>query len=161
MDKHTKKKEYFSAKLPLAIIIACIAVALLGGIGLTLSVWRLCAFKIRPVFDVVQDVVLLPVCAFCIGAPVSIIARSGYTITEKYLIQCFGLFHTRYEIREFSSMLLQSDSGKLTVYLGSQAISILIAPDKNDAFTRAVVAVKPDIDYGFTLTENPPENEQK
>lgn len=161
MDKHIKKKEYFSAKLPLAIIIACLAVALLGGAGFTLSLCRLLAFKIRPLFDVVKDVVLLPVCGFCIGASVSIIVRSGYTVTEQYLIQNFGFFRTRYAIKEFTSMLLQSDSGKLSVFLGNQAISVLIAPDKNEAFSRAVIAVKPDIDYGFTLTENPPENEQK
>ena len=160
MDKRNNKKEYFSAKLPVAVIIACIIVALLGGTGLVLSLYRLFAFKIRSNFDVVKDVILLPVCAFCIGAPVAIIARSGYTVTEKYLYQHFGFFRTRYEISEFNSMLLQTDSGKLTIYFHNQAVAVLIASDKNEAFTRAILAVNPNIEYGFTLTDNP-KNEQK
>lgn len=161
MNTKQTKKEYFSAHLPVWIIVACVAVALFGATAIVLSVWRLVSFEVRQPFDVVKDVVLLPIGLFCIATPLAIIFRSGYTVKNGILMQSFGFFRTKYEIKEISSLLLNSQEHKLTVYFEKNAVSILITPDKNEAFTRALIAQNPDIDYGFTLAENPPEEKKE
>ena len=157
MDKMNKKKEYFPARLPVLIIVACVAVAVLGCIGLGVSVWRLVFFSDKPreVFDIIKDVALLPIGAFCIATPVAILLRSGYTVTEKWLSQSFGFFQTKYDVKDIRTLLLISDSGKLTASLDGQTVAFLLSPDKNEGITRALMKVNPDIEYSFTLA--PPE----
>ncbi len=161
MKTNSKNNVYFPARLPVTIVIACIGVMLLGLGGMALSVWRLIAFPVRDVWDTVKDILILPIGGFCAVTPLTVVLRSGYTITDKRLTQRFGIFRTQYDIRDISSMVLNSESKKLTVYFQGQAIVPMIAPDTNEAFSRAILTVKPDIDYGFTLADNPPDNPQE
>ncbi len=159
MKNNRKSKMYFPARLPALIIVACIAVIALGGVGIGLSVWRLLRFDVRAVFDTVRDILLLPICTFCILTPLTIMLRSGYTVTDKTVLQHFGFFRTRYEVEQITALVLNSEKGQLTMEADGQAVVILIAPDKAEAFTRTLLSVNPDIDYGFTLSDNPPKDQ--
>ena len=155
MKNNAKTTNYFSAKLPIAIIIACFGVTLLGLAGGILCVWRIIQFGTRTPWDMVKYVVLLPVCAFCIVASLSIIFHSGYTITDTQLTQTFGLFRERFSVSEIRSALLNSQRDKLTLYTQqNQTVAVLIAPSENERFTRALMDANPNIEYGFTLADN-------
>lgn len=159
MKNANRKKEYFSARIPVWITVACAVVALLGVATVAVCVWRIVRFNAYKPWDVIKYVFLFPVGAFCMITALSVVFRSGYTITQNHLLQTFGLFRVKIPVAEIKSLLLNSDENKLTVYANEQTIAVLIAGDNNEKFARALLKVNPDIDYGFTLANKPEENE--
>ena len=51
-------------------------------------------------------------------------------------------------------MVLDSDTKKLTVYVGEEYSVLSLSPDWTDEFIKALQDVKPSIEFSFTLTEN-------
>ena len=159
MKKTNTKKTYFSARLPVWITLACIVVALLGVATIAVCIWRIVRFGAYKPWDVVKYVFLFPVGAFCVVAGLSVVFRSGYTITQTHFLQTFGLFCIKTPLSEIQSLLLNNDENKLTVYANEQTSVLRISPDDNEKFARALLAVNPDIEYGFTLADKPQNNE--
>ena len=157
MKKDKKTTVYFNIKLPVGILLACIGVAALGLAGCVLSIWRLINFGAGTPWDIVKYAVLIPVCVFCIVIALSVVFYSKYTITNAWLVQTFGLFHERFIIKEIRSVLLNSETHKLTVYTETQTIAVFITPNENERFVRALTNINPDIEYGFTLADKPDE----
>ena len=160
MKNKREKHTYIPAKFPALIIIACFTVVALGIVGATLSIWRIVHFGARTPLDIIKYVAIFPICAFCIAVPLSIVLCSGYTISPTTLTQTFGVFRTKLPVADISSILLNSDEGKLIVYANGQTITPLIALDNNEKLTRALMNANPDIEYGFTLTEKPEDKQE-
>lgn len=139
--------------------MACIVVALLGVSTIAVCIWRIVRFGAYKPWDVIKYVFLFPIGAFCVVASLSVVFRSGYTITQTHFLQTFGLFRIKIPLSEIKSLLLNTDENKLTVYANEQASVLRIAPDYNEKFARAVLAVNPDIEYGFTLADKPQDKE--
>ena len=67
----------------------------------------------------------------------------------------FGIIKSKFSVADFTSILLDTDSKKLTVYMGEEFFVVTTNPEWNNDFVQALREVKPDIEFSFTLTEAP------
>lgn len=153
----TENVKRFKMKFSPTIILLCIAVLALCGAGIALSVWRIVRFGINGFNDVIKYPFLIAVCIFCIVIVIGILIRSQYVVNEKAFITQFGIIKSKFAICEITSILLDRDLKKLSIYFGEQYSVLSVSPEWNEELVRALLAVNPNIDYGFTLTD-PPKN---
>lgn len=159
-NRFMKKKEAqtvkrFKIKFTPTIICLCIAILLLCGVGIGISVWRIVRFGINGFNDVIKYPFLIAVCLFCILIVVGILIRSQYIVDGETFITQFGIIKTKVSIKEMTSLLLDRDLYKLSIYFGEQFSVISVSPTWNEELVRALLDVNPSIDYGFTLAEPP------
>ena len=145
----------FKIKFSPIIIVLCIAILLLCGLGIGISVWRIVRFGIKGFNDVIKYPFLIAVCLFCIVIVIAILIRSQYIVDGESLVTQFGIIKSKFAIREITSVLLDCDLKKLSVYFGEQYSVISVSPEWNEELVRALLAVNPNIDYGFTLSDPP------
>lgn len=151
----------FKIKFSLTIILLCVAVYLLCVAGVGVSVWRILRFGVKEFIDFLKYPFLILVCLFCIVLVTSILIKSQYAVDGKYFISQYGLVKSKFLIKDITSITLDTDSKKLTVNFGEQFMVLSISPDYSEALVRALLAVNPNIDYGFTLAENKPSDEEE
>lgn len=65
----------------------------------------------------------------------------------------FGFIKSKFPIEKFTSVLLDTDSKKITVYMGEEFFVVTTNPEWNNDFVQALREVKPDIEFSFTLAE--------
>ena len=158
---NTGKVSVFPLKLSKLIIALCILCLGLCAAGIVVTTIRIINHGIFGVMDVLKYPLLLAVCVFCIVVVISILIRARYIVDEKSLITQFGLIKTTYVISDFTSITVDMQTEKMTVYQGENFFVISVKPEWKDDFIKAILAVKPEIEVDFTLTENkPPKNEK-
>ena len=162
MDKKQEQQNTrrFRIRFSPVIILLCVAVLLLCFLGIGVSVWRIIHFGIKGFNDVLKYPFLIAVCLFCIVIVVSLLIRSEYVATEKQFVIRFGIIKSKYEISDITSLLYDRDLKKLSVYFGEAYITVSVAAEWNEDLVRALLAVNPNIDYGFTLAEPPKDNDK-
>ena len=141
---------------PLMVILA-IAVLLLATAGCVLSVWRITQQGIHGFNDALKSPLLIAICIFGIVVVTAMLVRSQYVITETALIVQFGIIKSSFKVADFTSVLLDTDSKKLTVYMGENFFVVTTNPEWNNDFVQALRKVKPDIEFSFTLTDGEPD----
>jgi hypothetical protein len=137
---------------PLMIALA-IAVIVLCTAGTALSIWRVVKYGIRNFNDALKSPFLIAICIFGIVVVIAMFIRSRYVITQDTLIMQFGFIKSKFAIEKFTSVLLDTDSKKLTVYMGEEFFVVTTNPEWNNDFVQALREVKPDIEFSFTLAE--------
>ena len=140
------------------MIAIAIAVLVLCAAGIAVSVYRLVTYGIKEFDDVLQSPLLILVCIFCIVLVISMLAKSQYVIDGKDYITQFGFIKSRFPIKDITALVLDSDTKKLTVYIGEQYSVLSLNAEWNDAFIKALRDINPNIDFSFTLAE---ENKSK
>lgn len=146
--------EYFKFRFTKTVIGLAIAVLILCSVGIALSIWRIVAYGLNGAGDLLKSPFLILVCVFCISLVVSIFVCSRYIVTEEYFITQFGFIKSKFLMKDMTSILLNSDTNKLTVYMGEQQYFVLsIDPAWNDAFIAALRKANPNIEFSFTLAE--------
>ena len=159
MKKETSNKT-FKIKFSVAIVILCVAIYLLCVAGIAVSVWQIARFGIPEFLDALKYPFLILVSLFAIVLVTCILIRSQYVVEGKTLISQFGFIKSRFDIQSITSLSLDVTTSKLTVSFGEQFIVITVQASWQEDFIRAVLEANPNIDYGFTLTDTPPsENE--
>lgn len=153
--KEDSSVKRFKIKFSPAILVLCVAILLLCLVGIGVSVWRINRFGINGFNDVIKYPFLIAVCLFCIVIVISLLIRSQYLVNGETLITQFGIIKSKSSVKEITSILLDRDLNKLTVYFGEQYSVISVSPEWNEDLVRALLAVNPNIDYGFTLTDPP------
>lgn len=133
--------------LSITILLICLA-------GIGISVWRIFSFGIHSFNDVLKYPFLILVGGFCIAVVVAILIRSQYILDKEYLTAQFGFVKTKYDVKKITSLLLDTDSKKLTVNCGEEFFVLMLSNNWNEEFVRALLSVNPDIDYSFTLSDN-------
>ncbi len=139
---------------PIMVILAC-AVLLLCLAGIGLSVWRIIDEGIHGFTDALKSPFLIAICVFGIVIVTALLIRSQYVVTDEYLISQFGLIKSKFPLKDITSVLLDTDSRKLTVYMGEEYFVITTNPDWNNDMVQALRERNPKIDFSFTLTEKP------
>ncbi len=155
MKKQTapKKATIFKYRFtPLMIALAC-AVLMLCSVGIGLSVWRITRDGIHTPGDFLKSPFLIAICIFGIVIMISVLIRSRYIVTDSEFIAQFGLIKSKYAIKEITSLTLDTDTRKLAVYMGEEFFIVVISPEWNNDLVQALRAVKPDIEFNFTLSE--------
>ena len=153
-DIKTKPTGVFKIKFPITIILLCVAVYLLCGVGIGVSVWRIIHFGVKEFADVLKYPFLILVCLFCIVVVSSILIKSQYAVDDKYFTSQYGLIKSKFPVKDVTALTFDTDEKKLTVNFGEQFMVLSVNPDYSEALVRALLAVNPNIDYGFTLAEN-------
>ena len=154
-NQETQNVKRFKIQFSPAIFLLCIAVLLLCGVGIGVSVWRIVRFGIKGFNDVIKYPFLIAICLFCIVIVVSILVRSQYLVVGETFVTQFGIIKTKFLIRDITSVLLDRDLNKLSIYFGEQFSVVSVSPHWNEELVRALLAVNPNIDYGFTLSDPP------
>ena len=155
MKNNSSTTVYFSAKLPVLIIIACVSVAVLGLASIILCLWRILSFGAHTPWEIIKYAFLFPISAFCIFAALSVAFHSEYITTKTQLIQTFGLFRARIDIKDITSIVLNNENNALTIYAGTQTATLLLYANDNERFTRTLLNANENIQYSFILTDKP------
>lgn len=134
--------------LGIAVVVLCIA-------AIVISVWRICQFGINGFTDVIKYPFLILVCLFGIALILSVWLKSEYVIDKEYLWLKYGFIPNRYNVKDITAIVQDTDLQKLSIYFNEQYSVITIQPDWFEKFVRALLAVNPHIDYSFTLTDTP------
>ncbi len=155
MNKKMEKKtaKYFAYKFTTAMILLAIAILLLCGAGIAVSIYRITLTGIHEFSDVLQSPLLIAICLLCIVIVVAMLIKSQYIIDDTYYTTQFGFIKSKYKIKDVTSLVLNTDTKKLTVYFGNEFTVLSLSPTWQDEFIAAIREVKPDIDFSFTLAE--------
>ena len=144
--------KYFKFRFTPLMLILAIAVLILFTAGIALSVWRITKEGIHVFNDVLKSPFLIAICLFGIVVVVAMLIRSRYIITKDTFITQFGIIKSKFPVQDFTSVLLDTDNKKLTVYSGEQFFVVTTNPEWNNDFVQALREVKPDLEFSFTLT---------
>ncbi len=153
-NSSTPVRACFKYQFTKLMIVLAIAVLLLCGVGLGFSVYRIYAYGLRQFSDYLQSPFLIAVCLFCIALVVSMLVKSQYVITSTHYITQFGFIKSKFLIKDITALELDTDTGKLTVFVGEEFSVLSLSPKWSDDFISALRKVNPNIDFSFTLTEN-------
>ena len=91
---------------------------------------------------------------------ISVLAKSQYIVDETYYTTQFGFIKSKFLIKDVTKLELDTDTQKLTVYVGEQFSVLSLSPEWNHEFIAAIREVKPDIEFTFTLSETPTGEEE-
>lgn len=138
-------------KIQFTNLIICLAIAVLlfCAAGIVFSIYRIATLGITNMNDVLKYPFLILVSLFCIALVIGILVKSQYIIDETYLISQFGFIKSKFEIKKITSMLLNMDTKKLTVYYGEEFFVLSLQKDWTEVFARDLLDVNPAIEYSF------------
>jgi len=147
------KATYFTIKFSKTILVLAVAVLCLCVASIIVSILNMKRFGLNGFSDYLKYPFLLLVSVFCIAIVVALLIKSQYIIDETYFISQYGFIKSRYEIEKITSIVLDTDTNKLTVYMGEEFFVLSLNKEWNEKFVRALLNVKPSIDYSFTVAE--------
>lgn len=160
--KPTLETKYFKYKLTPTMIAIAVAVLVLCAAGIGVSAYRIYKSVGSWEFaDALKSPLLILICLFCIAIVIAILVKSQYVVTDKYYITQYGFIKSKFFIKDITSMELNTDTHKLTVYCGEQYSVLSLSPEWSEAFVRALLDVKPSITYTFTLADKEPDKKKK
>lgn len=146
-----KQAKYFKYKFTGMMISLLIVALVLCVAGLAVSIYRIYNEGINGFTSALQSPLLIVICVFAIVFIISVLAKSQYVVTEKHYISQFGFVKSRFLIKDVTKIELDSDTKKLTVFVGEEYMVLSIVPEQNDAFVQAMRSVNKNIDFTFTL----------
>lgn len=152
-DKKQTEIKCFPYKFTPLMLGLIVAVLLLCGAGIGVSIWRIVKFGIKDFNDVIKYPFLIAVCVFCIAFVISVFVRSQYVIKDNKLITQFGFIKSSYEIDKMTAIIFDRQTNKLTIHFGEEYAVFVVNPAWNDEFTRTILEINDKIDYSFTMTE--------
>ena len=117
------------------------------------SIYRIIQTSFSGFTDYLKSPFLLLVSLFGLAIVIAVLIKSQYVVDNRYFTTQFGFIKSKFEIKNITSIILNTDTQKLTVYFGEEFIVLSSAQDWNEEFVRALLAVNPNINYTFTLTD--------
>ena len=150
-----KQPQIFKIKLTNTMLLLCVAVFILCATGVGLSIWRIIKFGVNSFNDVIKYPFLIGVCLFCIALMIALLIKSQYVVDDTYFYTQYGFIKSRFTIKDVSALVYNTDEKKLTVQFGEEYTVVSVDPVWQEELVRAFLAVKPEIDYSFTLTQVP------
>ena len=153
-----KQTTYFRFQFSKAIILCCAAALALCAAAIALSVWRI--FKndgLHSFNDWLKYPFLILISVAGIIIVVALLIKSQYVVDDKNFITQFGLIKSKCALKDITSVLLDTETNKLTVYMGEAFSVISVQKSWNYDFVRALLKGNPDIDYSYTVKENKPD----
>ena len=152
MEQQTNYK-YFKYKLTVAMKLVAVAIILLCLAGICVSAYRIVKFGVRELMDTLQSPFLIVICLFCIVTVIAMLVKSQYIVTDTHYITQYGFIKSKFLIKDITSMVFNTDTKKLTIYSGEQYCVLSISSEWKDDFARALMDIKPDIEYSVTLAD--------
>ncbi len=153
--------KYFKIQFSKLTYVLIVGILLLSLASIGVALWQIIRFGLHGFSDYLKYPILLLISVFCIVVVISILVKSQYAVNKQHLITSFGFIKSKFPIQNITSLLLDTDTKKLTVHFGEEFIVLNIAQEWNEAFVRAVLEANPNAEYSFTMTENKPQNDGK
>ena len=150
-----KQPQFFKIKLTNTMLLLCVAVFVLCATGIGLSIWRIQKFGVNSFNDVIKYPFLILVCLVCIALMIALLIKSQYVIDDTYFYTQYGFIKSRFIIKDVSALVYNTDEKKLTVKFGEEYVILAVDPAWQEELVRAFLAIKPEIDYSFTLAQVP------
>lgn len=152
----------FPIKFTKSIIIAAIAVLILCVVGIGVSAYNIAKYGVAEFSDVLIYPFLILVSVFCIVVVVAVLIKSQYVVEDKTFITQFGFVKSKFAIKDFTAITLDTDTTKMTVNVGEEYFVLsLLKKEQNEELVRALLAVNPNIEYSFTFAETDGKNKKK
>lgn len=148
---------HFKYTLSTKMILLSVLAILLSIGGILLSVFRILENPVDSFLDALKSPLLILICCICIFIVLSVLIKSRYIVDGENYITQFGVVKSSFPIKQITAIVLDSDTHKLTIYVGERYSVLSLNPEWNDAFIDALRAVNPDIDFSFTLAQKPEE----
>lgn len=133
------------------MILLAIAAMVLCTIGIGLSIWRIIKDGIHDFNDLLKSPLLILISVFAIVVIIALLIRSQYVITKQSFTIQFGFIKNSFALSKITSLLLDTDSHKLTVYMGEEYFVVTTDPQWNNDLVQAVREHNPDVEFSFTL----------
>ncbi len=148
-----KDSKIYKIQFTKTIIALAIAVLIFCCAGIGFSIYQISLRGINGLREILKYPFLILVCIFCIVIVISILMKSQYLIDERYLTSQFGFIKSKYDIKNITSIVLDTDKNKLTIHCQEEFFIISVNKEWNEAFVRDLLAVNPNIDYSFTFSD--------
>lgn len=163
MKNQPQKKEVlrFPFRFSKTLKILSIAALFLCVLGVVVSVFRIVKYGVNGFNDFIRYPFLILICVFAIILVVSLLIKSEYVVSEKYLHSNFGLIKSKTELKNVTSVVVDLQEEKVTVYTGEAFFVMLLKKEQAQAFSKAVLDAKPGLELSFSLTENKPQDDEK
>lgn len=156
-----EQKKYFRFKLTPTIIGMSAAALAVCALALVVSVYNIFKNGVHSFSDWLKYPFLILVSAALIVLVAALLIKSQYIVDDKSFTTQFGLIKSKCALKNITSVVLDRDTYKLTIYMGEAFSVVSVQPSWNEDFVRALLKGNPDIDYSYTVTENKPQNEDK
>ncbi len=148
-----KEAKIYKIQFTKLILTLAITVIIFCSIGIAFSIYQIVQRGVHGFGEFLKYPFLILVSIFCIVIVVSILVKSQYLIDERYLTSQYGLIKSRYDIKNITSVILDTEKYKLTIYCQEEFFIIAVNKEWNEAFVRDLLAVNPNIDYSFTFSD--------
>ncbi len=155
------QNKYFKITFSKLIYLLIVGIILLCAASIFVSVRQIVRFGVTGFADYLKYPLLILISLFCIAVVLSMLVKSQYVVNKQHLISYYGFIKSRFPVQNITSMLLDTDTKKLTIRFGEQFIVLNMHYDWSEQFIRALLDAKPEIDYSFTMAENKPQDENK
>ena len=142
---------------PLMRVIAY-ASLLLCVVGVGLSIWRLTHEGVQNFTDILKYPFLIAISLFGIALVIALLVRSQYIVKDGQLVLQFGFIKSKYPLNAVTSLLLDTDTKKITVYMGEDFFILTTHPTLNNDLVQAIRKENPDVEFSFTLSETQDKN---
>ena len=163
MNKNFNKQETkrFPFRFSKTLIILSILALALCALGIAVSVFRIVKYGVDGIYDVIRYPFLIVICVFAILLVVSLLVKSEYVISEKFLHSNFGFIRSKVALKDITAVSVDLQEENISVYTGEPFFVMLLKKEQAQAFSSAIIQANPDIDLSFSLTENKPQDEDK
>ena len=141
------KKSPLIIGLCIAVILLCIAGMIVGVVNITIN-------GINGFNDILRYPFLLLIEIACIVLVVAMLIKAEYIVDEKNVIAKYGIVKNVFPLSEITSIVLDSDTKKLTLNMENGYFVLNMYEQDNHEFVQAIRQRNPKIDFSFTLTEN-------
>ena len=156
MKKKTTRQNIKTFKMILSksIYILSVAILIVCVVGIALTVYRAFKFGINGFSDILKYPFLIVIELLCIVLVVALLVKSQYVLDDKELKAQYGLVKNVFPVKSITSILLDTDTKKMTIYMGEEFFVLSLPETDNHDFVQALREKNPNIEYSFTLSEN-------
>ena len=145
---------------PLMLVLGSIAL-LLCTVSVGLSIWRLTLEGLHDIRDYLKYPFLILISLFGATLIVALFASSRYIVHKDKLTLQFGFIKNHYPISAITSLLLDTDTKKLTVFMGEEFFVLTTNPLWNNDLVQAIREANENVEFSFTLSEPQEKKENK
>lgn len=155
-----KKFKYkFSKPITALSYVAC-ALCAVGFIFNILSlIYRDVSTAKNLAYPIIQYTLMFGVTVFLFIVLISMLINSYYAIKGDKLISCFGIIKSKFEISDITTLLLDRNTNKLTVYFkNNNFIVIKICDEWQSEFIDAMCEANKQIEFSINSKQNTPDD---
>lgn len=154
-----RKKEIFKFKYSPVVWVLLSLVVVLSAAGLVWNVYSIVEYTFFGGIKTVSHTLMIIITAALILFVISVMVYGRYVVTEKYLIQYFGLVKNKTELSKIIAITHFKKSDKLVAYFSDQKYTVIvISPTLYDTFVLSVRDKNPSVVFDSRIDgEDTPE----